>query len=106
MEPVGGMDNFFKGFLRQPLARQNGTIEGLIRYGAKVSGIEVAADKVTVAYHDGSERVLAADYCVSTIPMPIFKALKTNLPGAFTEAARKLPTQAAGKVGWQAERFW
>jgi monoamine oxidase len=106
MEPVGGMDNFFRGFLRQPLARQNGTIEGLIRYGAKVSGIEVAADKVTIAYHDGSERVLAADYCVSTIPMPIFKALKTNLPGVFMEAARKLPTQAAGKVGWQAARFW
>ena len=21
LEPVGGMDNFFKGFLRQPLAR-------------------------------------------------------------------------------------
>ena len=38
--------------------------------------------------------------------MPIFKALKTNLPPAFMEAARKLPVQAAGKVGWQAPRFW
>ena len=42
LEPVGGMDQFFKGFLRQPLARQSGTIEGLIRYAAKVTEIEVA----------------------------------------------------------------
>ena len=37
LEPVGGMDQFFKGFMRQPLARQSGTIEGLIRYAAKVT---------------------------------------------------------------------
>jgi monoamine oxidase len=38
--------------------------------------------------------------------MPIFKELKTNLPAAYMEAARKLPVSAAGKVGWQADRFW
>ena len=32
------MDNFVKGFVRQPLARQAGTIDGLVRYGAKVTG--------------------------------------------------------------------
>src|SRR6185503_7092030 len=53
LEPAGGMDQFFKGFLRQPLTRQSGTIEGLIRYGAKVTDIDVAADKVTVRYDDG-----------------------------------------------------
>ena len=51
-------------------------------------------------------RTLAADYCISTIPMPIFKGLKTNLSAAYMNAARNLPTEAAGKVGWQAERFW
>lgn len=107
LEPVGGMDNFFKGFLRQPLARQAGSIEGLIRYGAKVTGIEVANDKVTVTLDDrGGERALVADYCISTIPMPIFAGLRSNLPEPFKAAARNLPVQAAGKVGWQAERFW
>jgi monoamine oxidase len=53
IEPTGGMDNFVKAFARQPLARQGGTIEGLVRFGAKVTAIEVAADKVTVAYQDG-----------------------------------------------------
>jgi monoamine oxidase len=107
LEPVGGMDNFVKAFARQPLAWQAGTIEGLIRYGAKVVAIEVAADKVSIVFEDGgAERVLAADYCVSTIPMPIFKNLRTNLPAHYMNAARALPVQAAGKVGWQADRFW
>ncbi|MBX9841797.1 MAG: FAD-dependent oxidoreductase [Xanthobacteraceae bacterium] len=106
LEPVGGMDNFFKGFLRQP-ARKGGVVGKLVRTGAKVTAIEVTADKVAVAYEQGGKaRVLAADYCISTIPAPIFARLKTNLPAAYMDAAAKLPVQDAGKVGWQAERFW
>jgi monoamine oxidase len=107
LEPVGGMDNFVKGFARQPLARQAGTIEGLVRFGAKVGAIEVSSDEVIIAFEDvGGMNALAVDYCISTIPMPIFKDLPTNLPAAYMTAARRLPVQAAGKVGWQAERFW
>jgi monoamine oxidase len=106
MEPVGGMDHFFRGFLRQK-ARRGGTIAKLIRLGARVSQIDVASDKVTIAFDEhGRARTLAADFCVCTIPVPIFHTLKTNLPPAFMDAARKLPVQAAGKVGWQSERFW
>jgi monoamine oxidase len=101
------MDNFVKAFARQALTRQTGTIGELVRFGAKVTAIEVAADKVTVAYQDGGEeRALTADYCVCTIPMPIFKTLKTNLPDAYMQAAKALPVMAGGKVGWQADRFW
>ena len=106
LEPVGGMDQFVKSFARQPLVRGAGTIEGLVHFGAKVTGIEVGDDKVTVAYEEGGPRVLAADYCVSTIPMPIFRELPTNLPEPVMQAARDLPVMAAGKVGWQADRFW
>jgi monoamine oxidase len=108
LEPVGGMDQFWKGFMRQPLARQSGTIEGLIRYGAKVTAIDLAADKVTIGYDDaGSARTLQADFCVCSIPMPIFAQLKkTNFRADYVRAADNTPTMAAGKVGWQAERFW
>jgi len=107
LEPVSGMDNFVRAFARQKLRRQAGTIANLIRYGTRVTAVDVAADKVTIAYHEGSgARTLAADYCVSTIPAPIFRRLKTNLPTAYMEAAARLPVQAAGKVGWQADRFW
>src|SRR5262249_46279952 len=50
MEPVGGMDHFVKGFARQPLARQDGSVEGIVRFGAKVTGLDVGSDKVTIAY--------------------------------------------------------
>lgn len=106
LEPVGGMDNFYKGFLRQPLSRQAGAIEGLIRYGAKVTAIDIRSDKVTVAFDDaGTRRTLETDYCISTIPTPLLAKLRTNLPPAFL-AACELPWVAAGKIGWQAERFW
>jgi monoamine oxidase len=106
LEPVGGMDNFFKGFLRQK-ARRGGTIAKLIRTGVEASEIEVGADKVTVIYLERNRaHAIAADYCISTIPVPLFKTFKTNLPAPYMEAVRKLPVTAAGKVAWQAERFW
>ena len=40
------------------------------------------------------------------IPMPIFKKLTTNLPKPYMDAAEALPARPAGKVGFQAERFW
>jgi len=107
MEPVGGMDNFVKSFARQPLVMGNGTIEGLVRFGAKVTAIENSNDGVAILYDDrGSERRFNADFCVCTIPMPIFKNLQTNLPARYMGAAQALPVQAAGKIGWQADRFW
>src|SRR5712671_3366789 len=79
LEPVGGMDQFWKGFMRQPLARQAGTIEGLIRYGARATGIDVGSDKVTLRYDEGGARTIETDYCVCTIPLPVFARLSTNL---------------------------
>jgi monoamine oxidase len=107
LEPVGGMDHFVKAFARQPQMRRAGAIGDLIRYGAKVTGIEVGDDKVRIVYQDGgATRTSDADYAISTIPVPIFSELKTNLDATYMEAAQKLPVQAAGKVGWQADRFW
>lgn len=107
MEPAGGMDNFFKGFLRQGSRRRRGTIGSLVRLGARVTAIDVQSGGVKIAYEvDGKPRTLNADFCISTIPVPIFKTLQTNLPDTYMAAARALPVQAAAKVGWQAKRFW
>jgi monoamine oxidase len=107
LQPVGGMDMFWKGFMRQPLSGREGTIAGLIRYGCPVRALETAADKVTITFDEaGSAGRLAVDYCISTIPMPIFRTLRTNLDARFMQAAADLPVVNAGKVGWQAERFW
>ncbi len=92
--------------MRQPLTRETGTIEGLIRYGAKVTAIDIASDKVTIAFEDGGARTLAADHCICTIPTPVLARLRTNLPAPYLKAVTETHGYSAGKVGWQAERFW
>ncbi len=107
LEPVGGMDHFVKAFANQPLARTSGTVASLIRYGAKVTGVELADDEVSVRYSDqGSERTLTARLLRLHHPDADLRELPSNLPAPYRYAADKLPVQAAGKVGWQAERFW
>lgn len=65
-----------------------------------------AADISAIWHHNGSARTLVADACICTIPLPVFAKLETNLPAPFMAAAANAVTKAAGKVGWQAERFW
>jgi monoamine oxidase len=108
LEPAGGMDNFVKAFARQPSAGGTGALETLVQLGAKVTGVQIRSDGVTISYADdsGGKRTLSADYCICTIPVPILATLATNLPGLFISAAKALPFQAAAKVAWQADRFW
>lgn len=103
LEPVGGMDNFYKAFLRQPRMRGNGTIADLIQYGRAVDAIDITGDGVAIS---AGRFAMKADYCISTIPIPIFRQLTTNLPADYVAAANAMPLHAAGKVAWQAERFW
>jgi monoamine oxidase len=86
---------------------RRGTVKDLIRFNVPAEEIQIGTKKVTVVYRDRGQHVaIEADYCVSTIPMPIFKTLKTNLSPAVMTAARDLKVAPAGKVGWQADRFW
>lgn len=89
------------------MTRQSGSIDGLIRYGAKVVENDVGNDGVSVVYEeDGAQRTRRTDYCICTILMPIFKGMKTNLPAEVMKTAANLPVMDAGKVDWRAERFW
>ena len=108
MEPVGGMDMLWRGFMRQPLRRGTGTVADLVRYNARVNGLQTSASDVTIAFSEGSnpKNTMTVDHCISTIPMPIFAKLQTNLDARVMQAAAALPITPSGKVGWQAERFW
>lgn len=106
LEPAGGMDRLVRAFLRQP-SRGGGPLDGLVHFGAKAREIAVSPDKVTIGYEvAGSLRTITADHCISTLPAPVLKGLKSNLPGAFKAALDGLWPVSAGKVAWQAERFW
>ena len=102
------MDQIVEGFRRQALARRPGTIDGLVQYGARVSELAVMGGAAQIAYEDASgARRLSADFCVSTIPMPVLSTLKSDLPPAYLKAAAALKFMPACKVGWQAKRrFW
>ena len=96
----------WKWFMQQRLRyTPSKTVANLVRYNARVNMIRVTDTKVFVNI-SGDARTVEADFCVSTIPMPIFAKLTTNLDPAVIQAATAIPGIPAGKVGWQAERFW
>lgn len=101
-QPVGGMDEIWKGFLRQ--------IGTLISYRSEVTGLKLFDDAVEVEYLDqysGKKSVLRADYCLSNIPLPILQKIPANFAPDYDAAVHTARFDAACKVGWQANsRFW
>jgi monoamine oxidase len=71
-----------------------------------VTKIENSNNRVTVTLRDNS--TLSADYCFSTIPLPLLSSLtKTGFAEDFLAAVRVVPFAKTCKVGWQAKkRFW
>jgi len=96
-EPVGGMDGIVKGFLAH--------VGDLIRYNREVTGIHNVPGGVRVE-HGGEEE--AADYCISTIPLPILKTItNNNFSDDYKKAIGAVKFASTCKVGWQANRrFW
>ena len=101
-QPVGGMDQIVKGFLRK--------VGSLIDYNAVVSEIGLVEDGVEVTYRDdrGRDRRERADFCISNIPMPVLNNVaKRNFSKDFTDAVSQVRFTNGCKVGWQANRrFW
>ena len=110
-QPVGGMDMIWReGFLKQ------GRVAELIRLRQEVVSIEnVTAGgqpKVRVAYRqagstsDASETI-TADYCISTIPLPILSRIRNNFSQPYVDAIETVNFADTCKVGWQTNsRFW
>ncbi|MEK6374742.1 MAG: FAD-dependent oxidoreductase [Acidobacteriota bacterium] len=103
-EPVGGMDGIVKGFL--------GHVGDLIRYNREVTGVHNADGVVRVEHRAsgttyGGEQE-TADYCISTIPLPILKTItNNNFSDDFKKAIGAVNFASTCKVGWQANRrFW
>lgn len=102
-QPVGGMDQIGKAFARQ--------LPGVIRYDAKVTGIDQDAHGVTVTWQDtangGAEQVSKADWCICTIPLSILSRIPVTASTAMTDAIAAVPYAASVKVGLQFKRrFW
>lgn len=106
-QPVHGMDHIWKGFLKK-------LPDGMIHYRREVAGIHIDREKnkVTVRHrhaggHEHGESI-TADWCISTMPIPILRDIKDkNLSDEYEEAIKEIKFASTCKVGWQTEsRFW
>jgi monoamine oxidase len=112
-QPVGGMDKIWRhGFL------ERGNVARFVHTGHEVVSVqnttEGGAAKVRVTFRPsgGLSQVvtsLDADYCISTIPLPILSKIiaGNNFDDAFKKAVAGVNFAPTVKVGWQtSSRFW
>jgi monoamine oxidase len=102
-QPVGGMDMIGKAFGKE--------LGDLIRYDAKVTGIQQGEDGVTVGYVDANApatvQVAKADWCVCTIPLSVLSQIPIEVGARMKAAIDAVPYLSAIKIGLQFKRrFW
>ena len=108
-QPVGGMDKIWHAFIdKTPVGK-------LVRYKQEVYAISNITDggapKVKVSFRpSGSSAAgesIVADYCISTIPLPILASVENNFSRDFVDAIGAVTFADTCKVGWQtSDRFW
>src|SRR6185295_15592253 len=95
-QPVGGMDQFPKGFQRK--------LGDTITHGAEIVSIRQTPDNVKVAYKNvktGAMTEVTADYCVSCLPLTILRGLDVNLSLETMSAVKATPYSPSAKMGLQ-----
>ena len=101
-QPVGGMDQFPKGFQRK--------LGDKITHGVEVVSIHQTTDGVKVAYKNlktGAMKEVTADYCVSCLPLTILSKLDVQLSPETMAAVKATPYSPSAKMGLQMKRrFW
>lgn len=98
--PVGGMRRIVDALVRE-VGEEN------IRRNAPAVRIVNGTDRVTVSFRDMGN--VTADYCISTVPLPLLGKLlaKETFAPDFLKAVGAVEFAATCKVGWQARsRFW
>ena len=101
MQVTGGMDR-----LPAALATRLGN---RVTYRAAVREIRQSERGVWVIYADaqGRSQRVEADYCISTIPLPVLTSIDKDLSPPVQSAIAAARYDAAGKIGLQFKRrFW
>ena len=101
-QPVGGMDKIIDAFLRKT--------RHLVEYNCHVTQIRVVEGGVEVMFRNsehGRESMKRADFCLSSIPLPVLQKISANFSPEFKAAVDHGRFMPVCKVGWQAnQRFW
>lgn len=100
LQPVGGMDRIARAFEAQ--------VAGDIVFEAVVTEIRKTTSGVQVIYQDrfGTAVRVDADYCVCTIPAPVLRSITNDFSSAHRAAINNFVYTSAGKLAFQARRFW
>jgi len=105
-QPVGGMDKFANAFADR--------VRDVTHTGREVIMIRTSDKGVTVKHcksgtkNDPQDvREEKADYCISTIPLPLLRDIENNFSIKYLNAIASVEFAYTCKVGWQADRrFW
>jgi monoamine oxidase len=101
-QPIGGMDNFPKGFQR--------VLGDKITFGLEVQSIHQTENDVKVVVKNtktGAKQELAAAYCISCLPLSVLSGIENNLSPTTMAAVKGTPYSASAKMGLQMKRrFW
>jgi monoamine oxidase len=100
-QPVGGMHELPKGFVRN--------LKPIIKLQHVVEKISQTPGSVTVAYTDekGAKGSITADFCVCTIPLSVLRTIDVQASPKFKEAIGGVSYALVGKIGIQMKsRFW
>jgi len=115
LQPVAGIDKIATAFMRQP-ARAGMRIGNLISLQRQVVEIKLQPNTVHILHQqtDSSGNKLpqtqenfVADFCIATITPSLLHKIENNFTNDFQKALLYGVTNVpAGKVAWQADRFW
>jgi monoamine oxidase len=101
-QPIGGMDQIPKGFEKK--------LADKIALGTEVVSIQQTTDHVKVVTRNvttGQTTEVAADYCVSCLPLTILRTIDVNLSPETMAAVKATPYSTSAKIGIQTKRrFW
>ena len=101
-QPIGGIDNFPKGFQRK--------LGEKIQLNSEVMSIRQSEDSVKVAYKNtksGAVKEITADYCISCLPLTILRNMEVNISPELMTAVKNTPYSPSAKIGLQMKRrFW
>jgi monoamine oxidase len=105
-QPIGGMDRVVRAFERRIGAERITRGVEVVRVESSDGGVQVTLER---RGKGRARETRKADYCISTIPLPLLRKVIDNETFApdFKGAVAAARFEAAAKVGWQAEeRFW
>jgi monoamine oxidase len=99
LQPVGGMDRIAYALYE--------AVKPAVVLGAVTRQIRKRGKGVRIVYDQGgAERVLDADLCICTIPLPVLAKIPADFSPRVRQAIGAAHYDHATKVAWQSRRFW